>query len=259
MRYFLQKDLSRETLSDLSNFIENHQYGHLFQHPSWTTIQRSRPHLPFLFFWGEESGKIRIAALIRRHRLPGLGWAKDMIGRGPVSDDKEVLKEGILNLVGLLKKKGSVSIQLNPFWPQPEVDPIEKYLATLGFTPLPLTQGHYSSTLIIDLSQNEKDIFRGFRRFTRQRIKKAYKSGLEVTLADSENDIHAFWDLYDTLAVEKHMKRYSESYFMKLWRNLIKDKDSGVFLITRYQGEIVSGLIVLLHNTRAVAHYSASK
>ena len=259
MRYFLQKVLSNKTLSDLSNFIENHQHGHLFQHPSWTVIQKSSPLLPFLYFWGEESGKIRIAALIRRHRLPGLGWAKDSISRGPVCDDQEVLQEGILNLITLLKKKGSVSIQLNPFWPQPEADLIEKKLSSAGFSPLPLEQGLYSSTLIIDLNQDEEEIFRGFRRFTRQKINKAYKNGLEVAPANNENDIHVFWELYDKLAVEKHMRQIPELFFIKLWRTLIENKDKGVFLITRYQDEIVSGLLVLKHNARAIAHYSASE
>jgi lipid II:glycine glycyltransferase (peptidoglycan interpeptide bridge formation enzyme) len=113
--------------------------------------------------------------------------------------------------------------------------------------------------LVIDLNQNKEDIFKGFRRFTRQRISKAYRSGIEVTTADNENDIHAFWKLYNALALEKQMRQIPELFFIKLWRNLIKDKENGVFLIARYQNEIVSGLIVLKHNTRAVAHYSASE
>jgi lipid II:glycine glycyltransferase (peptidoglycan interpeptide bridge formation enzyme) len=261
MRFFLQKKISTETFSNLSYFVENHQYAHLFQHPSWTSVKKATLSLSYLYFWGEDenSGEIKMSALIRRHGLPGIRWAKYRIYRGPVCAEKQLMSEGILNLVALLKEKGAVSIQLNPFWPQPEAECIENSLSAMGFSPLPFDQGSHSSTLIIKLNQDDKTIFKGFRRFTQQRINKAHKSGLEVALAESENDIHNFFKLYNTLAVEKHMRQIAESFFINIWNVWIKNKKFGVFLITRYQGEIVSGLVVLKHNTRAVAHYSDSE
>jgi lipid II:glycine glycyltransferase (peptidoglycan interpeptide bridge formation enzyme) len=44
-----------------------------------------------------------------------------------------------------------------------------------------------------------------------------------------------------------------------LWHTFLERKANGIFLLTRYEQEIVSGLIVLKHNNRAVATFSASE
>jgi lipid II:glycine glycyltransferase (peptidoglycan interpeptide bridge formation enzyme) len=259
MQYFLKESLSEQEKERLRAFVINNPYGNLYQHPLWPSICESNRITPFWYFWGEESGNIRVSALIRRHRLPVLGWTKDTITRGPVCANVKDLHESIPYLVSLLKAKGSTSLQLNPYWPYPKAEEIENILSTLGFSVLPATEGLHCHTLVVDLQKTEKEIFKGFRRFTRDKIKKAEKMGMIVSPVKNESEVHTFWQLFNRLAIEKQIKNLSESYFVRLWHTFLEDKSNGIFLLTHYEQEIVSGLIVLKHNKRAVATFSASE
>ena len=259
MQFFLKESLTEGEKSRLNTFISINQHGNLYQNPYWPSIFENNLFTQFLYFWGEQSGNIRVSALIHRHRVPGVGWAKDTVSRGPVCANVNDLSDSIIHLVNLLKAKGSISLQLNPYWSYPEAKEVENVLSALDFTPLPLDKGLHSHTLVIDLQKNEKDIYNGFRRFTRERIKKAEKMGMEVTPVENESEIQEYCQLYNKLANEKRLKLHPESYFVRLWHTFLKDKTNGIFLVTRYEHEIVSGLIVLKHNTRAVATFSASE
>jgi lipid II:glycine glycyltransferase (peptidoglycan interpeptide bridge formation enzyme) len=259
MQYFLKESLTEKEKDRVISFVSKNPYGNLYQHPLWPSIYDANHLTPFLYFWGEESGLIKVSALIHRHRLPVLGWAKDTISRGPVCANANDLYESISYLTKLLKENGSTSLQLNPYWPYPEAKEIEDMLSTLGFSALSATSGLHSHTLIVDLQRSENDIIKGFRRFTRERLKKADKMGMTVCPVKNENEIHTFWELYNKLAADKKMRSLSENFFVRLWHAFLKDKTNGIFLITRYEKEIVSGLIVMKHNNRAVATYSASE
>jgi lipid II:glycine glycyltransferase (peptidoglycan interpeptide bridge formation enzyme) len=259
VQYFLKETLNDDEKKRLSTFVTNNRYGNLYQHPAWTGIADNTRITQFIYFWGEESGNIKVSALINRHRLPVLGWTKDTIRRGPVCDNSNILRDSITHLVQLLKAKGSTSLQLNPYWPYPEANAVEKTLQAQGFSELPATKGLHKHTLIIDLQKSEKEIYKGFRRFTRERIKKAEKLGMTVRPVQNESEVKSFSLLFNKLATDKQIRNLSEKYFVRLWHAFLKDKTNGIFLITRYEEEIVSGLIVLRHNTRAVATFSASE
>jgi lipid II:glycine glycyltransferase (peptidoglycan interpeptide bridge formation enzyme) len=259
MQYFLKESLSEQEKERMSSFVKNNPYGNLYQHPLWPSIFDTKQLTPFMYFWGEESGNIKVSALIHRHRLPVLGWAKDTISRGPVCANANDLHESITYLIKLLKAKGSTSLQMNPYWPYPEAEEVETMLSALGFSALPATSGLHSHTLVVDLQKSERDIIKGFRRFTRERLKKAEKMGMSVCHVQNEIEIHTFWKLYNKLASDKQIKIHSENYFIRLWHTFLKNKTNGIFLITYYEQEIVSGLIVMKHNNRAVATFSASE
>jgi lipid II:glycine glycyltransferase (peptidoglycan interpeptide bridge formation enzyme) len=259
MQYYLKKGLNEQEKERLSSFVKKNPYGNLYQHPLWPSTFNTNTLMPFLYFWGEESGDIKVSALIRRHRVPVLGWAKDTISRGPVCANANVLNESISYLVNILKAKGSTSLKMNPYWSYPEAKEVENVLSTLGFSALPPSSGLHSHTLIVDLQKSENDIYKSFRRFTRERLKKAEKIGMTVSSVQNEDEVHEFWKLYNKLATEKQLRNISENYFIRLWHTFLEQKTNGIFLITRYEQEIVSGLIVMKHNNRAVATISASE
>lgn len=258
MQYFLKDALTEKEESLLCSYISNNEHGNLYQDPHWPSIFELNRFTQILYFWGEQSGEIKVSALVHRHKVPLIGWAKDTVSRGPVCSDANDLHDSICNLIKLLKAKGSISLQLNPYWSFPQAKEVENILSSFGFAPLPLDKGLHSHTLVINLQQSENEIYKSFRRFTREKLKKAAKLGMEVTPVENESEIQVFCKYYNKLASEKQFKLLPESFFIRLWYTYLKDQSNGVFLITRYDNKIISGLIVLRHNSRAVATFSAS-
>jgi len=259
MRYYFREHLTNEEAKRLNQFVSRNLHGNIFQQTRWVRVRGETRFTPFVYFWGEEEGVLNVSALIRRHRLPGLNWVKDIVDRGPVCSDPDVLREAISELVRLLEGRGSVSLKLNPYWQHPSATQVELDLVQMGFRSLPAERGHHSSTLIIDLSPNEREILRGFRNFTRQRINRALKMGVHVTAVKNEREVNAFCQLYKKMAVIRSIEPLSEDFLARLWRELLHGKEHGLFLIARYQGEIISGLVVLKHGMRAVYTYGTSE
>ena len=259
MRYFLRDYLTTEESERLGRFVIENPHGNWFQHPTWERVEGGSSLTRSVYFWAEEAGEIKASALVRRHRLPGLGWAKDTVDRGPVCADPDVLREAILELTRLLQAKRSVSLKLNPYWQQPAAAQVEADLAAMGFRPLPTGRGVHSTTLVIDLAPDEQDILRGFRRSTRRAIAKAEAMGVSVAPAKDELDIQAFCLLHKKMAVAKSLRPIDQDYLIRLWRELLIGEEHGIFHVARYQGEIIYGAISLKHGTRLVGAHAASE
>lgn len=115
MDYFLCKHLTAEEKEGISNFVMADPHGCLIQHPEWTHVVKESRIIKYLFFWGGKDGKILVSAMVKRHISSGLGWAKDIVFRGPVCSQYPILRAAILKLTDLLQSKGSVYLKLNSY------------------------------------------------------------------------------------------------------------------------------------------------
>jgi lipid II:glycine glycyltransferase (peptidoglycan interpeptide bridge formation enzyme) len=251
MNYLLQDQLTQEQAQALGEFVEHNPHCHLFQHPDWVWVSGRTRRWQYLYFWGEEAGEIKVSALVSRMRLPGLGWSRDRVERGPVCAEPALLREATAELARLLQTRGSVSLTVNPYWAQPEAERIEADLASLGFSPFMRWNGPHVHSLVIDLTPDETEIFYSFRNATRRALKKAQQMGLTVAPAVNEGDIDTFYRLFKHMAVAKGIPSVGRGHLMRLWRRFLADQEHGICLMARYHGEVVSGHIELKHGTQA--------
>jgi lipid II:glycine glycyltransferase (peptidoglycan interpeptide bridge formation enzyme) len=259
MRFFLRERLTVEQSKRLNRYVAENPYGSLFQQPRWAPVQGETRFTPYVFFWAEEAGEIAASALVRRHKLPRLRWAKDTVMRGPVCSSHTILSEAISELARALQTIGSASLKLNPYWQQPAAMQLEADLAAMGFHPLPAGPGPHSTTLLIDLAPDEQKILQRFRKATRHAIKRAEAMAVTVAPIKDESEIRVFCSLYQKMAVARSFQPLGLNFLVRLWREILAGERDGLFLVAHYREEIVSGLVTLKHGTRAVASYAASE
>ena len=258
MKYFLEESPTAAEKSDIGRFVKLSRHAHWLQHPLWVEISGRTRLGQYLFFWGEEEGQIQVSALVRRMRLPVLGWAKDTVERGPVCDSIDLMIESLHQLAHMLEACGAVSLTVNPYWFNTGAEEVENLLSEMGFFRPDRGSGPHSASLVIDLLPGEEEILGSLRKKTRYEIRKAERLGIEVTPAQDETDIVAFCQLYQDSAVALGLKPLAEDYLIRLWRLLLRGQEDGVCLMARYRGELVSADIVLKHGDRAEYTYAPS-
>ena len=258
MPYFLQDQLTQAQAEALGAFVLANPHCSLSQHPAWVRVAGHGRASHWSYFWEVENGQIQASALVKRVKLPGLGWTSDQVENGPVCADADRLRDALRQLVDMLHARGSVSVRVNPNWCQPDAERVEADLAAMGFHPLPAGYGHYGQTLMVDLVPGEEEILHSFRKATRKQLRKAEELGLSVTPARDEADMRAFWRLYRDMALDRGLEQKSEGFFVRLWHEFLEGERDGHCLIARYQGEVVSGHIAFKQGDWGVAAFSPS-
>lgn len=238
-------------------FVTSQRTGTLFQMSLWPDF-----FSPFTnhwtYFYGEENNTIKFAALIQGRRIP-VGGVKYSILRGPVCDDESELILGIKNIIKILGKGKTLNLRLNPYWDYPAGKDVESHLRQLGFEIYTSQQDLHCQTITIDLSQSEEEIFQRCRKRTRYEIRKAQKVGLNVKIAETENEIKAFYRLLRKMERKKNLRIPGFAFILKLWTKVLKDQNLGILLMTYFEDRPVSGVIILRHGDRAVYSWGASE
>ncbi|MCX7957123.1 MAG: peptidoglycan bridge formation glycyltransferase FemA/FemB family protein [Endomicrobia bacterium] len=259
MRYYLKSKLSKEEIKKINKFVEiNESCGNMFQQPFWVNIEKKNIFRRYLFFYGEDiDGKMVISAVIKRIKIPLLNWYIDNIRRGPVFVEIINFKEGVLELLRMLKRKGSIYIKMNPYFSGEKSVEIEEILKSYGFSSSK-KQDLHSTTLVVDLEDYEDVIFKKFRVFTQRAIKKAYNFNVIPKFANSIEDVKEFCLLYKKMAEKKNILKLKYSFLYRLWSFILRKKKNGILILSKYQGKTMGGIIVLRHANRAVYTYGAS-
>ncbi len=120
---------------------------------------------------------------------------------------------------------------------------------------LPVSSYYYGH--ILDLSQNEEQIFSGFRSSTRRNIKKAIKEGVKVNVSNSLKSIREFYRL-NCITRKDHGQPPQPYYFFKKIYDHIISKNYGMVVSASYKGKIIAGAVYFHFGKKALFKYGAS-
>ena len=125
-----------------------------------------------------------------------------------------------------------------------------------GFRKAPI---HIHPELVwtLDTSPSEEEILKAMRKTTRYSIKKAEKDGVAVIKSSKINDLEIFWQLYQTTASRHHFTPFSKKYLQTEFEIFQKDGQA-LLLFGQYQGEIISGALIIFYNGIGFYHHGAS-
>ncbi|WP_370692313.1 lipid II:glycine glycyltransferase FemX [Nocardioides sp.] len=111
-------------------------------------------------------------------------------------------------------------------------------------------------------ARTEDDVLKGMNQLWRRNIKKAAKSGVEVTAADgtaSEGDLEAFHDLYVHTAERDHFTPRPLGYFRTMLDALGAESPERIRLWSaRHEGDLVASTIAIRVGAHAWYSYGAS-
>jgi lipid II:glycine glycyltransferase (peptidoglycan interpeptide bridge formation enzyme) len=106
--------------------------------------------------------------------------------------------------------------------------------------------------------RTEADVLAGMNQLWRRNIKKADKSGVEVSLGE-RTDLKAFHDLYAHTAERDHFTPRPLSYFQTMYDALAaEDPDRIQLWLGRHEGDLVAATIAIRVGTHAWYSYGAS-
>jgi len=110
---------------------------------------------------------------------------------------------------------------------------------------------------VLDLSQNEEQIFQNFRDSTKRNTKKATKEGVEVKIDHSLGSVKEFYRLNCMTRREHGLPPQPFYFFKKIYDHVIS-KGLGMVVLASLDKENVAGAIYFHFGEKAVFKYGAS-
>ena len=233
-------------------FVCAHAFGSIYHTAAWRdAVEKTYGHQP-LYLYLENRDRDIVAGLplfaiknkLTGNRLVSLPAAECC---NPLVSNQEQYARLVNHALSYAKQRGLASIELkmNEHF----------HLNSRGFGSE--TNGY--STYILDLSDEPEVLLRSFHKSSIQRqIKKAQKYDLELVIGSSSDDVKLFYSLF--LRLRKHYGLLPQpfKFFANLW-HLLRPKGAIEILHARYQGEIVSSLLLLKYKNTVSYEYGASQ
>ncbi len=249
--------------------------------------------------WTTDRGELLGVALVLYRQLPKIGRSLAYLPEGPVIDWTAAdLGAWLAPMAAHLKEKGAFGIRIGPpavvrRWgaqqvkdgiantsvdsltqlPPAEISPVGArvvaVLHDLGWRQQSAAGGFAAGQpqfgFVVPLrdldgrQRSEADVLASMNQLWRRNIKKAAKSGVEVTRDQPGADLKAFHDLYARTAQRDHFTPRPLSYFQTMFAALsAEDPDRIRLYLARHQGDVVAGTIWIRVGEHAWYAYGAS-
>ena len=110
---------------------------------------------------------------------------------------------------------------------------------------------------VIDLGENEEEIFYGFKDSARRNIKKANRQGVEVGIFNSLDSVKEFYRLNCLTRRDHGLPPQPYSFFKSIYQHVIW-KDYGFVVLASYQGKYIAGAVFFHFGKKSFYKYGAS-
>jgi len=195
----VKPSLDEGQVAQWRGFANEVPWADYHQDPAWGAIYEAdtsnKVRKPF-FFWGEVDGRICLTGVGVRRRLPVPNRFFWEFERGPLVCDLTVMDRWLSWLSEWLGSR-AIRVRVQPAMPLLEAgDDAETILERQGFVRRRLL-GIWS-TLLVDISLPEDQIFAAFSPYVRHRIRRSARLGIEVHCDDSPTG----WSVLSNLQAE---------------------------------------------------------
>lgn len=284
------------TTSEHEAFLRTRRSVSFLQTPAWAQVKAEWRSESLLW---ERDGEPIGAALVLYRQLPKVKRYLAYLPEGPVLDWSEDDLGALLTpMVRHLKRNGAFAVRMGPpvvtgRWSAAQVKagiaddevrrltempPTERsvdgarvvsQLNALGWKHLAAEGGFAAGqpqyNFQIPLSdahgttRSEEDVLKGMNQLWRRNIKKAAKSGVEVTLGTAA-DLPAFHDLYLHTAERDHFTPRPASYFTTMWEALngAGELSEMRLYLARHEGDLVAATLWIRVGGHTWYSYGAS-
>ena len=141
-----------------------------------------------------------------------------------------------------------IEIRFNNF--QPNYKDIENILLELGF------KKELKRDQFILKLKNEEELWKNFHKHTRNDIRKAEKSNLEIKEIEGKKELNSFYFLYFKSMKSFGSPQHSKKFFENLWKNLYPDMIKGFNCY--FQNKTIASIIGYLYKDCVYVIYSIS-
>jgi hypothetical protein len=243
--------LNQNEMGLWDDFVYSHELGSIYHTSYWMEmIKKVYEHEPCYLILKDKDGNLSAG-------LP-LCFVKSKIGRNrfvsvpcaqycdPLVTSQEEFGQFISYLLDFIKNRDFRSIELRM------TKPIQPHKSKYGRV---LNEYHHH---LLNLDQPLDMIKRSLHKSCIQRgISKAYKSGLELSVGESINDVKSFYKLYLQMRRRHGLLPQPFSFFSNMWGNMSKSKNITI-LLAKHKGRIISSVLLLKYRNTVIYEYGAS-
>jgi hypothetical protein len=234
--FYANGDLTQPQICEITDFLDSQETSHLFQFPQWSVAGER-------FALLRESGKILWFGTFGIYRPLGLflPWLRAAIAnRGPVCDDHRLWQSATEAFIEQLRQEGVTYFDAMPDWVRtPETD-LENGLRRSGWQ----EQGGERTSLRLDLTRSEDEIFANFRKNSRYEVRRAERLGVSVTAGSSDAEIEEFLSLHARLAARKGFAAETRDDLRSAIGWLTKADSRGALLLARAESQVYGGAVI---------------
>src|SRR5579883_2073493 len=242
-------------------FVSSHPRGHLLQSWGWGELKAGAGWHPLrLFLWDNEQNRPVAAAQILRRTVaflpPGIGHLA-YIPKGPVLDDLSLAAPFFRLLHPYLRRHGAIALQVEAPYTVDEPDGLQcaAWMKQSGFSQVGAVQP--LRTIILDLSPDEETLLARMKEKWRYNVRLAARKGVTVRVANSSDDVRAWYELLRVTSERDHFGIHTLDYYLQAWRHL-NSADWADLLLAEYQGQLLAGIFVTSFGAEAIYLYGAS-
>ena len=123
------------------------------------------------------------------------------------------------------------------------------------FRKLPTSSFYYGHTL--QLSQDEKKIFSGFKSNAKRNIRKAVKEGVEAKVCNTLDSVKEFYRLNCITRKMHGLPPQPYFFFRKIFEHIIS-KNHGIIVLASHKGRTIAGAVYFHFGNKSEYKYGAS-
>ncbi|MBI2514711.1 peptidoglycan bridge formation glycyltransferase FemA/FemB family protein [Candidatus Wolfebacteria bacterium] len=165
------------------------------------------------------------------------------------------LKTFVEHLEDLAQGESCAFIRISPLMIKNSEN--EKLFEDLGFRKAPMNMHATDLAWILNVNPGEEELLKNTRKTTRYLIRKAEKDGVEIVKSNAPADLEIFSKLYRETVERQRFVPYSNKFLQAEFEAFEKD-DQISFFFAKYQGEIISGAMIIFYGDSAFYHQGAS-
>ncbi len=236
LEFYSTEDLSPTLLREITEFLDSQDTGHPFQFPQWN-VSGAR------FVLLRQGGSIRWFGTfgLHAHLGPAFPQIRAIIAnRGPVCDDSGLWQATTEDFAEEMSHDNYTYLDAAPDWVQVPGTNIENGFRDSDWQQL---SGERTS-LRLDLTKNEDEIFASFRKNSRYEVRRAERLGVSVVPASCDSEIEEFLSLHSGLANRKSFPAEVPNHMRASIRWLISGKSRGALLLARAENTTCGGAVI---------------
>jgi lipid II:glycine glycyltransferase (peptidoglycan interpeptide bridge formation enzyme) len=214
----------------------------------WGTVRAVDGWTP-IHIIAERGGRFCGGIQLVAKRLPFLPYSILYGPKGPICapGDRDVIVALDDEIRKIARERRAIFARIDPNIREDQAAEFEAIVTPLKYRHLEQRWSFWNSprdVYRIDLDGTIDDLHKALDNETRRRIRRGPKEGLTIEVAQTEDELRTFYEIFKGFAVGKGFMARRYEYQQKLWECYIS-RGRGRLLLAKYQGHIIGGLLCI--------------
>jgi peptidoglycan pentaglycine glycine transferase (the first glycine) len=251
-----------EQRAEWDAFVAGHAQGHFMQSWGWGELKGSSGWSPVRVALYDGEQHMQAAALILCRTLSPVPLRVAhlaYIPKGPVLDwqNAQLCQSFFSQLHPFLRRRGALALRME-LGQEAEGAEAEIVLSRLmPYGALPVRAVQPLRTILLDLTPSEEQLLANMKEKWRYNIRLAVRKGVTVRVAETLDDVRAWYQILQTTSVRDQFGVHTQEYYECAWSIFIAQRQARL-LLAEHDGQMLAGIFVSLFGSEGIYMYGAS-